>query len=41
VASDYALGAMRDRVSALGGRVTLVSEPGSGTQLSGSLPLSR
>jgi signal transduction histidine kinase len=39
--SDYAPGDMRDRVSALGGRVTFESEPGRGTQVTGSLPLSR
>jgi signal transduction histidine kinase len=31
---------MRDRVEALGGRLTITSEPGSGTRISGSLPLS-
>ena len=38
---DDALGDMRDRVAALGGRLTLESEPGRGTHVSGSLPLSR
>jgi signal transduction histidine kinase len=31
---------MRDRVEALGGRLAIASEPGSGTRISGSLPLS-
>ncbi len=41
VASGYALGDMGDRVSALGGRVTLESEPNGGRRVSGSLPFSR
>jgi signal transduction histidine kinase len=32
------LGPLRDRVEALGGRVTIQSEPGCGTRVSGSLP---
>lgn len=32
---------LRDRVEALGGRLTLGSEPGRGVRISGSLPLSR
>ena len=32
---------LRDRVEALGGRLTVRSEPGGGTRVSGSLPLSR
>ncbi len=32
---------LRDRVDALGGRLTLTSEPGGGARVSGSLPLSR
>ena len=32
---------MRDRVEALGGRLTARSEPGDGKRLSGSLPLGR
>jgi signal transduction histidine kinase len=41
VASGNALGHIGDRVAALGGRVTLESEPRRGTRVSGSLPLSR
>jgi len=41
VTSGYALGDMADRVSALGGRLILESEPGRGTRVSASLPLSR
>ena len=36
-----ALGHVGDSVEALGGRVTLESEPGGGRRVSGSLPLSR
>jgi signal transduction histidine kinase len=32
---------LRDRVEALGGRLTIRSEPGRGTRVAGSLPLSR
>jgi signal transduction histidine kinase len=32
---------LRDRVEALGGELTVRSEPGDGTRLSGSIPLSR
>jgi signal transduction histidine kinase len=32
---------LRDRVEALGGRLTVTSEPGRGIRVSGSLPLSR
>lgn len=39
--SEGALGRLRDRVEALGGELTVRSEPGQGTRLSGSLPLSR
>ncbi len=35
------LAGMQDRVEALGGRLTIASEPGHGTRVSGSLPLSR
>ena len=38
--SDAGLERLRDRVEALGGRVTIRSEPGRGTRVSGSLPLS-
>ncbi|MDQ3066806.1 MAG: histidine kinase [Actinomycetota bacterium] len=40
---DYSAGGLerlRDRVEALGGRLTIRSEPGRGTRVSGSLPLS-
>ena len=37
--SDADLDRLRDRVGALGGRVTIRSEPGRGTRVSGSLPL--
>jgi signal transduction histidine kinase len=40
-ASDAVLSRLRDRVEALGGRLTVRSEPGKGIRLSGSLPLSR
>jgi signal transduction histidine kinase len=39
--SDAGLDRLRDRVEALGGRLTVRSEPGRGTRVSGSLPLSR
>jgi signal transduction histidine kinase len=35
------LDGLRDRVEALGGRLTIRSEPGGGTRISGALPLSR
>lgn len=38
---EGALGRLRDRVEALGGELTVRSEPGQGTRLSGSVPLSR
>jgi signal transduction histidine kinase len=38
--SDAGLDRLRDRVEALGGRLTIRSEPGGGTRVSGSLPLS-
>jgi signal transduction histidine kinase len=38
--SGAALDRLRDRVEALGGRVTIRSEPGRGTRVAGSLPLS-
>ena len=41
VGSGNALSHLGDRVVALGGRLTLESEPGRGTRVSGSLPLSR
>lgn len=39
--SDAGLDRLRDRVEALGGRLTIRSEPRGGTRLSGSLPLPR
>jgi signal transduction histidine kinase len=39
--SDAQLDRLRDRVEALGGRLTIQSEPGHGIRVSGSLPLSR
>jgi signal transduction histidine kinase len=39
--SDQGLEGLRDRVKALGGRLTIESEPGRGTCVAGSLPLSR
>jgi signal transduction histidine kinase len=39
--SDAGLGRLRDRVEALGGRLTIRSEPGRGIRVSGSLPVSR
>lgn len=38
--SDAGLERLRDHVEALGGRLTITSEPGGGTRVSGSLPLS-
>jgi signal transduction histidine kinase len=38
--SDAGLDGLRDRVEALGGRLTIRSEPGRSTRVSGSLPLS-
>ena len=35
------LTAARDRVEALGGRLTIASEPGDSTRVAGSLPLGR
>jgi signal transduction histidine kinase len=37
--SDAELERLRDRVEALGGRLTIRSDPGRGTRVSGSLPL--
>jgi signal transduction histidine kinase len=39
--SEAGLERLRDRVDALGGRLTILSEPGHGIRVSGSLPLSR
>jgi signal transduction histidine kinase len=41
IASEVAVTRMRDRVEALGGRLTMRSTPGDGTRVSGALPLSR
>ncbi len=38
---DEGLDRLRDRVEALGGQLTIRSEPGGGTRVSGSLPVSR
>jgi signal transduction histidine kinase len=38
--ADWDLARLRDRVEALGGRLTVVSESGHGTRVSGSLPMS-
>jgi signal transduction histidine kinase len=40
-ASEGAVDRIRDRVEALGGQLTVQSEPGRGLHLSGSIPLSR
>jgi signal transduction histidine kinase len=39
--SNAGLDRLRDRIEALGGRLTIRSEPDRGTRVSGSLPLSR
>jgi signal transduction histidine kinase len=39
--SDDGLDRLRDRVEALGGQLTVLSEPGRGLRVSGSLPLGR
>jgi len=39
--ADPELNASRDRVEALGGRLTIASEPGGGARVTGSLPLPR
>ncbi len=39
--ADADLAAMRDRVEALGGRLTIASGPGGGTRIAGSLPIAR
>jgi signal transduction histidine kinase len=39
-ASDGGLAGLRDRIRALGGTVTVVSAPGSGTRITASLPVS-
>ena len=36
--ADVHLAAIRDRVDALGGRLTITAEPGGGTRIAGSLP---
>jgi signal transduction histidine kinase len=38
--ADSDLARLRDQVEALGGQLTVVSEPGHGTRVSGSLPMS-
>lgn len=38
---DDTAGSARDRVEALGGRLTVESEPGGGSRIAGSLPLGR
>jgi signal transduction histidine kinase len=39
--SDAGLDRLRDRVGALGGRLTISLEPGGGARLAGSLPFPR
>jgi signal transduction histidine kinase len=39
--SAAGLDRLRDRVEALGGRLTIRQQPGCGTRVSGSLPLPR
>lgn len=39
--SGGALSSLQDQVEALGGHLTMVSEPGGGSRVTGSLPLSR
>jgi signal transduction histidine kinase len=39
--SDAGLDRLRDRIEALGGSLAIRSEPGGGTRIAGSLPLSR
>ena len=41
VRSEAGLDRLRDRIEALGGRLTIQSEPGRGTRVSGSLPVTR
>ena len=38
--SEVGRGRLRDRVEALGGRLTILPDPGGGSMSSGSLPLS-
>ena len=38
--ANWDLARLRDRVEALGGRLTVVTESGHGTRVSGSLPVS-